>query len=463
MFSGVMPTSHVFYCDHQYVVTARLRPAAALNISYVMAFRSEPDFGSAIGRAASNNKIAKLEDTMLKGFGVAAVCALISTAALGQDVKPIRLGVLNDQSGVYADFGGRGSVIAAQMAVEDYGGKALGRPVEVVSADHQNKPDVASTIARGWVERDNVDAVLDLTTSAVALAVREVTLAKNRAMLIASASSPELTGKYCSPNTVHWGFDGYANSVVAAKASVAAGLDTWFFLTGDNAGSHAQEEQAVNFVKKAGGQVLGAVRHPLGTADFSSFLLQAQASKAKVVALANAGVDTTNAIKQAHEFGLIAGGQTVLPMLAFITDVKAMGLENAAGLRFTDGFYWDRTDDTRGWSKRFMERNGGRAPTVVQAGVYTLALHFLKSMDAVKSEDGDAIVKQMKSMPVNDALWKNVRIRQDGRSLNDMYLVEVKKPEDSKGPWDLYKIVSTIPGDQAFRPLADGNCAFVRE
>jgi branched-chain amino acid transport system substrate-binding protein len=383
---------------------------------------------------------------MIRRLAIAFVGAAISTACVAQEVKPVRLGVLNDQSGVYADFGGRGSVLAARMAVEDYGGRVLDRPVEVLSADHQNKPDVASTIARGWFERDNVDAVMDLTTSSVALAVREVALAKNRAMLIASASSPELTGKYCSPITVHWGFDSYANSVVAAKASVAAGLDTWFFLTGDNAGSHAQEEQATNFVKKAGGQVLGAVRHPLGTSDFSSFLLQAQGSKAKVVALANAGVDTTNAIKQAHEFGLIAGGQTVLPMLAFITDVKALGLDNAAGLRFTDGFYWDRTDDTRAWSKRFMSRNEGRAPTVVQAAVYTLALHFLKSMDATKSEEGDIVVKQMKSVMVNDALWKNVRIREDGRSLNDMYLVEVKKPNESKEPWDFYRIVSTDPG-----------------
>jgi branched-chain amino acid transport system substrate-binding protein len=399
---------------------------------------------------------------MIRRLVLALIAAAISTACVAQEIKPVRLGVLNDQSGVYADFGGRGSVLAAQMAVEDYGGRVLDRPVEVLSADHQNKPDVASTIARGWFERDNVDAVLDLTTSSVALAVREVALAKNRAMLIASASSPELTGKYCSPITVHWGFDSYANSVVAAKASVAAGLDTWFFLTGDNAGSHAQEEQATNFVKKAGGQVLGAVRHPLGTADFSSFLLQAQGSKAKVVALANAGVDTTNAIKQAHEFGLIAGGQTVLPMLAFITDVKALGLDNAAGLRFTDGFYWDRTDDTRAWSKRFMSRNEGRAPTVVQAAVYTLALHFLKSMDATKSEEGDVVVKQMKSVTVNDALWKNVRIREDGRSLNDMYLVEVKKPNESKEPWDFYRIISTIPGDQAFRPMSEGGCALVK-
>ena len=400
---------------------------------------------------------------MIRWLIAGAMSATVMASALADDTKPIRLGVLNDQSGVYADFGGVGSVIAAQMAVEDYGGKVLGRRVEVVSADHLNKPDVASTIARGWFERDNVDAVLDLTTSAVALAVREVAQSKNRAMLVASASSPELTGKDCSPITVHWGFDSYANSVTAAKATVAAGMNSWFFITGDNAGSRAQEEQAANFVKQAGGKVLGAVRHPLGTADFSSYLLQAQASGAKVVALANAGADTTSAIKQAREFGLSDQGQSVLPMLAFITDVHAMGLKSASGLRFTTGFYWNRNEKTRAWSKRFMERNKGRAPTVVQAGVYTLVTHFLKAMDTTKSENGDVLVAQMKKTPVNDALWQNVQIREDGRSLNEMYLVEVKKQEDSKEPWDYYRIVSTIPGSEAFRPEAEGNCPFIKK
>jgi len=400
---------------------------------------------------------------MIRWLIAGAMSATVMASALADDTKPIRLGVLNDQSGVYADFGGVGSVIAAQMAVEDYGGKVLGRRVEVVSADHLNKPDVASTIARGWFERDNVDAVLDLTTSAVALAVREVAQSKNRAMLVASASSPELTGKDCSPITVHWGFDSYANSVTAAKATVAAGMNSWFFITGDNAGSRAQEEQAANFVKQAGGKVLGAVRHPLGTADFSSYLLQAQASGAKVVALANAGADTTSAIKQAREFGLSDQGQSVLPMLAFITDVHAMGLKSASGLRFTTGFYWNRNEKTHAWSKRFMERNKGRAPTVVQAGVYTLVTHFLKAMDATKSENGDVLVAQMKKTPVNDALWQNVQIRKDGRSLNEMYLVEVKKQEDSKEPWDYYRIVSTIPGSEAFRPEAEGNCPFIKK
>ena len=400
---------------------------------------------------------------MWKSLAAALAIASSLSPASAQQEQPIRLGVLNDQSGVYADFGGAGSVVAARLAVEDYGGKVLGRSIEVLSADHQNKPDAASTIARGWYERENVDAVLDLTTSAVALAVREVALSKNRAMLIASASSPEMTGKDCSPNTVHWGFDSYANSVTAAKLSVAAGMNTWFFITGDNAGSRAQEEQAAIAVKKAGGQVIGSVRHPLGTSDFSSFLLQAQASGAKVMALANAGADTTTAIKQSREFGLPGEGRSVLPMLAYITDIHALGLKDAQGLRFTTGFYWDRTDSTRGWSKRFMDRHKGRAPTVVQAGVYTLTMHFLKAMDAVKSENGDAVVAEMKKTPVNDALWQNVTIREDGRSLNDMYLVEVKKPGESKNAWDYYKILSTIPGSEAFRPVSEGNCPFLKK
>lgn len=397
----------------------------------------------------------------MKHLIVAVVLALVPVHGSAQGQKPVRLGVLNDQSGVYAGFGGVGSVLAAQMAVEDFGSKVLGRPVEVIGADHQNKPDIASNIVRQWFDRDGVEAVLDLTTSAVALAVREVALARNRAMLVASASSADLTGRSCSPITVHWGFDSYANSLVAAKATVSTGGDSWFFLTGDNVGSHAQEAQAIRFITEAGGRVLGSVRHPLGTSDFSSFLLQAQASKAKVVGLANAGSDTTTAIKQAREFGITAGGQTVVPMLVFISDIDALGLETAKGLKLSAGFYWNRTQDSRDWSKRFMARNQGRAPTVVHAGVYTLATHYLKAMEAAKSDAGDAIVAKMKEMPVNDALWKNVRIREDGRSLNDMYLVQVKSPEHSKEPWDYYDIVSTVPGTEAFRPISEGQCTMV--
>jgi branched-chain amino acid transport system substrate-binding protein len=379
-----------------------------------------------------------------------------------ENAGPIRIGVLNDQSGVYSDFGGAGSVIAAQMAVEDYGGKVLGRPVEVLSGDHQNKPDIALSIVRAWFDRDNVDAVLDLTTSAVALAVKDVALAKNRAMLVSSASSPDLTGKACSPITVHWGFDSYALSNVATKATVANGGKTWFFITGDNAGSHAQEAQAVASVQALGGTVLGYARHPLGTADFSSYLLQGQASKANVIALANAGGDTTNAIKQSREFGIVKGGQAIVPMLAYISDVHALGIETAQGLIFASGFYWDRTASARAWTRRFMARNRGRAPTVVQAGAYTLTLHFLRAMEAAKTEEADKIVAVMKAAPVNDALWQNVTIRADGRSLNDIYLVQVKTPAESKEEWDLYKIIATVPGAEAFRPLQDGFCPMVK-
>jgi branched-chain amino acid transport system substrate-binding protein len=393
-----------------------------------------------------------------------AVLGVLAWTAPGraQDAGPIRIGVLNDQSGVYSDFGGVGSVIAAQMAVEDYGGKVLGRPVEVVSGDHQNKPDVALTIVRAWFDRDNVDAVVDLTTSAVALAVKDVAVAKNRAMLISSASSPDLTGKACSPSTVHWGFDSYALSNVATKATLANGGKTWFFITGDNAGSHAQEAQAAASVKALGGTVLGSARHPLGTADFSPYLLQAQASKANVIALANAGGDTTNAIKQSREFGVVKGGQAIVPMLAYISDVHALGIDTAQGLIFASGFYWDRTESARSWTRRFMARNHGRAPTVVQAGAYTLTLHFLRAMAAAKTEDADKIVPVMKATPVNDALWQNVTIREDGRSLNDIYLVQVKTPAESKEEWDLYKIIATVPGAEAFRPLKDGGCPMVK-
>ena len=392
----------------------------------------------------------------------AAILLTFAFAVPGQAEQPIRIGVLNDQTGVYSDFGGAGSVVAAQMAVEDYGGKVLGRSVEVVSADHQNKPDIAVSIARQWFDRDNVDAVLDLTTSAVALAVKDVALAKNRAMLVTSASSPDLTGKACSPVTVHWGFDSYAMATVATKAIVDQGGKSWFFVTGDNVGSRAQEEQAAHFVEAAGGKVLGHARHPLATADFSSYLLQAQSSKADVIGLANAGADMTNAIKQSREFGIGNDGQTVVPMLVYITDIHALGLDTAQGLSFAEGFYWARTDNTRAWTRRFMARFHGNAPTVTQAGAYSLTMHFLKAMDKANTEEADKIVQIMKTSPVNDALWKNVAIREDGRSLNDIYLVRVKKPGESKEAWDLYNIIATVPGAQAFRPLSEGGCTMLK-
>jgi branched-chain amino acid transport system substrate-binding protein len=401
---------------------------------------------------------------MLRRILPASIAATLLAGAAHAEISDgvVRFGVLNDQSGVYADFGGEGSVIAAQMAVEDYGGKVLGKPIEVLSADHRNKPDTASTIAREWLEAKGVDAILELTTSAVALAVQEVAKANNKAMLVTSASSADLTGKSCSPITVHWGFDSYGISSVATKATVGAGGDTWFFITGDNAGSHAQEEQARAFLQEAGAKVLGAVRHPLGTPDFSSYLLQAQASKARVIGLANAGGDTINALKQAGEFGITAGGQSVVPMLVYISDVHALGLKTAQGLKLATAFYWDRTPETRAWGERFMERNKGRAPTMVQAGVYSLVTHFLKAVAATNSDAADVVVPKMKEMPVDDVLWKHVRIREDGRSLNDLYLVEVKKPEESKKPWDYYRILATVPGEKAFRPLNAGGCPFVK-
>jgi branched-chain amino acid transport system substrate-binding protein len=383
-----------------------------------------------------------------------------AAAQISGDV--VRVGVLNDQSGVYADFGGKGSVVAAQMAIDDFGGTVNGAKIELLSADHQNKPDIAANIARQWIDEKGVDAILELTTSAVGLAVQQITNAKDRALLISSASSPDFTGKSCSPNTVHWGFDSYGISSVATKATVAAGGNTWFFITGDNAGSHAQEAQARLFLEEAGAKVVGAIRHPLGTSDFSSFLLQAQSSRAKVIALANAGGDTINALKQAGEFAITAQGQSVVPMLVYITDIQALGLPAAQGLKFATPFYWDRTPATQAWSERFMKLNRGRAPTMVQAGVYSLTTHFLKAIAAAGTDAGAATVAKMKDIQVNDALWKNVTIREDGRSMNDMYLVEVKKPTESKKPWDFYKIIATVPGDKAFRPLKDGGCDMAR-
>jgi branched-chain amino acid transport system substrate-binding protein len=400
---------------------------------------------------------------MLRGVPAGLLALALAAGSAQAEISDgaVRFGVLNDQSGLYADFGGEGSVIAARMAVEDFGSTVLGKPIEVLSADHRNKPDLASSIAREWIDTKGVDAILELTTSAVALAVQEIAKAHNRAMLVSSASSADLTGKSCTPITVHWGFDSYGISSVATKATVAAGGDSWFFLTGDNAGSHAQEQQARLFLDQAGAKVVGAIRHPLGTADFSSYLLQAQASKAKVIALANAGGDTINALKQAGEFGIAAAGQNIVPMLVFITDVDSLGLRVAQKLKLATAFYWNGDEERRAWSRRFMERNKGRAPTMAQAGVYSLVTHYLKAVAATGSDAADVAVGKMKEMRVNDALWKNVRIREDGRSLNDLYLVEVKTPAESKEPWDYYRVLSTVPGEEAFRPLKDGGCPFV--
>ena len=374
----------------------------------------------------------------------------------------VKVGILNDQSGLYADLSGPGSAVAAKMAVEDFGGTVLGKPIELVSADHQNKPDVGSTIARRWIDTEKVDAIVDVPHSATALAVLSVTREKQKVLLLSGPAYVEFTGKDCSPTTVHWTYDSYAMANGTARAMVKQGGDSWFFLTGDNAGSHSQEREATAFVQKAGGTVLGSVRHPLNTSDFSSYLLQAQQSKAKVIGLANAGGDTVNAIKQANEFGLVQGGQKLAGLLMFITDVKAVGLDQAKGLVITDAFYWDADDRTRAWSRRFMKLHNGRAPTSIQAGVYSAVLHYLKAVQAAGTDEGVAVTAKMKELPVRDFFSDDYRIRQDGRLVRDMYLLQVKTPQESKEPWDIFKVLARIPGDEAYRPMAEGHCPLVK-
>lgn len=390
-----------------------------------------------------------------------ALVTLMAAPALAQQIS-VKAGVLNDRSGLYADLAGEGSVIAARMAVEDFKAAEKGIKVEIVSADHQNKPDVGSTIARQWYDQDGVDLILDVPTSSVALAVSQITKEKNKVHINSGAGTSDLTGKACSPNTVHWTYDTYALAQGTGGAMVKAGGDTWFFMTADYAFGHALERDATATINKAGGKVLGSVRTPFPGTDFSSFLLQAQASKAKVIGLANAGSDTTNAIKQAGEFGIVAGGQKLAGLLVFLTDVHSLGLQAAQGLVLTESFYWDRDDGTRAWSERFAKLNGGKKPTMVQAGVYSGLLHYLKAVEAAKSKDSAAVVAKMKEMPTDDPLFGKGSIRPNGRKMHDMYLYEVKKPSESKGPWDYYKQISVLPGDQAFQPLAETGCSLVK-
>src|SRR6266480_2896123 len=352
----------------------------------------------------------------------------------------IRIGVLNDQSSLYADLAGQGSVIAARMAVEDFGAAKKGMKVEIVSADHQNKPDVGSAIARQWYDVDKVDVIFDVPNSGVALAVNQITRDKGKALIVSGAASADLTGKACSPNTVHWTYDTWMLANGTGNAIVKTGGDTWFFLTADYAFGHALERDTEAVVLKAGGKVLGKVRHPLNTQDFSSFLLQAQSSKAKIIGLANAGGDTTNAIKQAAEFGIVKGGQNLAGLLVFITDVHGLGLNNAQGLILTESFYWDYNDQTRAFAKRFAAADRGVHPTMVHAGVYAGVLHYLKAVEALKSDDGTKVIQKMKEIPTDDPLFGKGRIRQDGRKVHPAYLLEVKKPSESKYPWDYYKI-----------------------
>ncbi len=374
----------------------------------------------------------------------------------------IKIGVMSDMSSLYADIGGPGSTLAARMAVEDFGAAAKGMKVEIVSADHQNKADVGSSVARQWYDVDKVDAIFDVPNSAVALAINQLTREKGKAFIDSGAASSDLTGKACSPNTVHWTYDTWMLANGTGTAIVKTGGDSWFFLTSDYAFGHALERDTEAAVLKNGGKVLGKVRHPLNTQDFSSFLLQAQSSKAKVIGLANAGGDTINSVKQASEFGIVKSGQSLAGMLVFISDVHGLGLDKAQGLIFTETFYWDMNDQTRAFAKRFAAGNNGKYPTMVHAGVYAGVLHYLKAIEAIKTDDGTKVIEQMKKMPTDDPLFGKGVIRADGRKIHPAYLVEVKKPSESKGPYDYYKIRATIPADQAFRPLAEGGCPLVK-
>jgi branched-chain amino acid transport system substrate-binding protein len=393
------------------------------------------------------------------------ILSTLATSASAQMTdKVVKIGVLNDQSGLYADITGQGSVVAAKMALEDFGGKVDGTPIEVIFADHQNKPDIGSTIARQWFDVDKVDVIVDVPTSSVALAVSEVARAKNKVFLVSGAAASDLTGKNCSPNTIHWTYDTWSLANGTGKYTVKAGGDSWFFLTADYAFGHALERDVAAVVKASGGKVLGSVKHPLNTSDFSSFLLQAQASKAKVIGLANAGGDTINAIKAAAEFGIVKGGQKLAGLLVFITDVHALGLSAAHGLQLTSAFYWDRDEQTRAWSKRFSERMKGRQPSMVHAGVYSAVLHYLKAVQKLKSDaDGKAVVAKMKELPTEDPIFGKGSVRADGRKIHPMYLYEVKSPADSKKPWDYYRLIREIPASEAWRPLSEGDCPLVKK
>jgi branched-chain amino acid transport system substrate-binding protein len=394
-------------------------------------------------------------------LAAAAMLALSAGAQAQISGNVVKIGILNDQSSLYADLSGQGSVIAARMAIEDFKAKEKGINTEVIFADHQNKPDVGSQIANKWYDAEGVDVIVDTPNSGVALAVNQVTRDKKKAFLVSGAASADLSGKACSPNTIHWTYDTWMLANGTGNAIVKTGGDTWFFLTADYAFGHALERDTEAVVLKSGGKVLGKVRHPLNTQDFSSFLLQAQASKAKIIGLANAGGDTTNAIKQASEFGIVKGGQNLAGLLVFLTDVHALGLDKAQGLIFTESWYWDLNDASRAWTKRFAAANGGKYPSMVHAGVYSAVTHYLKAVVALKSDDGTKVIEQMKKMPTDDPLFGKGTVRADGRKIHPAYLVEVKKPSESKGPYDYYKIRATIPADQAFRPMADGGCPLV--
>src|ERR1700720_3409786 len=398
---------------------------------------------------------------MKRILAMAALAALLLGASAQAQTK-VKIGVLSDMSSLYSDIGGAGSVAAAKLAIADFTANNKDVKVDLISADHQNKPDVGSSIANQWYDVDKVDLIVDTPNSGVALAVSEVTRQKNKVFIVSGAAASDLTGPKCNANTIHWTYDTWMLANGTGKALVKTGGDTWFFLTSDYAFGYALEGDTAAAVEKAGGKVLGRARHPLNNNDFSSFLLQAQSSKAKVVGLANAGGDTINAIKQAAEFGIVKGGQSLSPLLVFVTDIDSVGLETAQGLLLAEAFYWDLNDDTRAFSKRFMDRMK-RVPTSAQAGVYSSVRHYLQAVKAAGTTDPAAVMKIMKDTPINDVFAKNGRIRQDGRMVHDMYLFEVKKPSESRGRWDDYKLLATIPGNEAFQSLEASRCPLVKK
>ncbi|MBX4955934.1 ABC transporter substrate-binding protein [Rhizobium lentis] len=396
---------------------------------------------------------------------IASVAFLLasSTAVLAQSATDgkVKVGILNDQSGVYADFGGKSSVEAAKMAVEDFGGKVLGVPVEIVDADHQNKPDIASNIARQWYDTEQVDAIMELTTSSVALAVQAIAKEKKKIDIVTGAATTDLTGKACSPYGFHWAYDTHALAVGTGGALVKQGGDSWFFLTADYAFGYSLEQQTSEYVKASGGTVVGAVRHPLSSQDFSSFLLQAQSSGAKVIGLANAGLDTSNAIKQAAEFGITQGGQHLAALLFTLAEVHGLGLEAAQGLTLTEGYYWNRDDESRAFAKKFFDRTG-KMPNMVHTGTYSAVTQYLKAVQKAGTDETDAVAKLLHEMSVDDVFGRGGSVGANGRMIHDMYLLQVKKPSESKEPWDYFNVLATIPGKEAYIDPAKSGCDLVK-
>jgi branched-chain amino acid transport system substrate-binding protein len=391
----------------------------------------------------------------------AAVAACTLLLAIPASAQGVKIGILNDQSGVYADYGGKYSVEAARMAIEDFGGEVLGQKIEMVTGDHQNKPDLATSIARRWYEVENVDMITELTTSSVALAVQELSKEKKKIDIVVGAATSRITGDACTPYGFHWAFDTHALAVGTGGALVKAGGDTWFFLTADYAFGYSLEKDTSDIVKENGGKVLGSVRIPLNSSDFSSFLLQAQSSKAKIIGLANAGLDTTNSIKQAAEFGIVKGGQKLAGLLMTLAEVHGLGLEAAQGLVLTEGFYWDQNDRTREFSERFFKRTG-RMPSMIHAGTYSATLQYLKAVKAAGTKDSDAVTKKLKELPVDDVFAQGGKVLENGRMVHDLYLFEVKKPSESKKPWDYYKQLAVVPGDKAFPTAKDSGCPLTK-